>query len=552
MKTLHSNIPVSILLTFILALTIFMSFGCRIIQFDGDGNENVTGSAVLSGRVIKSSVSASKTIMAATDLSGSSGVANAEVWLEDLSTNPNFRTITDASGTYIFRNVPEGEHRVIIKYLDVTTGETMKSRSNPVIISATTEQITVPNISGEAARNIVTGKLCDTDGNPFSEGTVLRLWGETFYVGTNGIFISPPLPESALEAEIFVTLPGQTLEKSFKAPFVSRVAPAYLELEIGTTADGNTPPTVFLSASLDGKPVSRVNPGAVVLLTAKAIDDGNVSSSWSVTSGELANGASDFEKVWTAPSFYCVATVSIEVTDPDQATAKAFLPLLVGIDNPSQVDTDRPEAVISSSVSGVQNSSSFLATISFSELVKGFDIEDIAIENGAADQFTVINAEKTFSVIVTPANAGVVTVKINENSVQDYSGNGNPESAILSVENTILSSEKSIIGTFYGAVVNGNLVDIAPETKVSQLKEGLTLSENATCEILMSSGGEVVPEQAATNVTSDMVIRVTAQDLSTAGYTITLRIPPPTINLIAPTTAATGASITITGTNFTG
>jgi hypothetical protein len=211
--------------------------GCRIIPGpDYESIENGLSSSSISGRIVKSSNSASQrqnshTERAVAGQNDQGGIANAEVWLEDLADDPNFHQTTDASGSYLFKNVPAGTHRVIAKYLDSSTGLIMKTRSNPFTISATPIFFTAPEMFCYPAQNIVTGQLRDADGNLLPVGTLLKLWGETFTINENGTFKSLPLPQQFNEARIFVNLPGGSGYASFVAPFVSQIVPVFIELQ---------------------------------------------------------------------------------------------------------------------------------------------------------------------------------------------------------------------------------------------------------------------------------------------------------------------------------
>jgi len=87
---------------------------------------------------------------------------------------------------------------------------------------------------------------------------------------------------------------------------------------------------------------------------------------------------------------------------------------------------------------------------------------------------------------------------------------------------TMGSSAKIITATAVGTLTGGNITTLPAGTKVSDLKSGLTVSASATAEILTGAGGTAISNQATTDVTATMVIRVTAQDLTTAEYTITM------------------------------
>ncbi|NLF96540.1 MAG: hypothetical protein GX569_07365, partial [Candidatus Riflebacteria bacterium] len=540
--------------------------GCRIIG-GGDGNDYSGPAAVstITGRVVKPAVNVAasreseRSAFSPADVIGSAGLAGAEVWLEDLASDPRFRTVTDASGTYLFTDVPPGEHRIVVKYIDQATGKTMKTRSAGLQVADTPALIEAPDLTGEAALNVVTGQLRDAEGNFLPEGTVLTLWGETFTIGKDGAFTSPALPESALEAEILVRLPGGSNVTSFTAPFVSDVAPVFVELKVGAADDGNHAPTVFVSASVAGKAVCKVNPGTVVTLLAvgsdaNSDDQAALVPAWSATNGTLADGASAFEKHWTAPDYFTVATITVEVKDPQNATGKAQLPILVGIDNPSQVDTVRPTVTLTADKESVTDSAAFNVTITFNEPVNGFEEGDITVTNATLSEFTTATARKIFKVKVTPQAAGEVKISVAENVVTDLSNNKNTASNILTLNNSITpvkSSEKAITAFSFPALsVTGTInntnktisVTVPFGTNVTALVANFTASAKATVKV-----GTVaqVSAETANNFSSSVIYKVTAENSSAAEYTVTVTITQPTqitsanVTIAAPVLGAT-------------
>lgn len=91
------------------------------------------------------------------------------------------------------------------------------------------------------------------------------------------------------------------------------------------------------------------------------------------------------------------------------------------------------------------------------------------------------------------------------------------------------SSAKLLLGSVYGTMVgeegaytgvSGVLVGL----KVRDFKNGLTVSDYATVEILDGIEGDPVTDQASTDVIDTMVIEVTAQDGTTAEYTIAMAL----------------------------
>jgi len=81
------------------------------------------------------------------------------------------------------------------------------------------------------------------------------------------------------------------------------------------------------------------------------------------------------------------------------------------------------------------------------------------------------------------------------------------------------SSLKDITAAAYGTLFSGSIIAIPTGTKVDVFKAGLTTSLYSTAEIL-TSDGFIVQNQTATDMTSAMVIEVTAEDGSKSEYEI--------------------------------
>ncbi|WP_085301869.1 Ig-like domain-containing protein [Colwellia polaris] len=95
----------------------------------------------------------------------------------------------------------------------------------------------------------------------------------------------------------------------------------------------------------------------------------------------------------------------------------------------SQYDTSRPSVVIQNVLA--VSSAPFTATFSFSEAVTDFTVSDIAISNGAASNFSVVNSS-TYSALISPSIGGTVTIDVNANVAQDIAGNQNTAAAQVS------------------------------------------------------------------------------------------------------------------------
>jgi len=109
---------------------------------------------------------------------------------------------------------------------------------------------------------------------------------------------------------------------------------------------------------------------------------------------------------------------------------------------------------------------------------------------------------------------------------------------------TAASSAKVITATSVGTLTNGNITEVPLGTKVSALKAGLTVSQNATLEILTATGGTEVADETNTDVTSTMMVKVTAQDGSSTEYSIVMSPTSYTVTFAAGTTNTDLADIT--------
>lgn len=178
----------------------------------GGGSTSIPGgadtpAAIVTGRVLREVLPLSER----STLAGSAvleGVAGAEVWIEALAHDPNYHAITDASGTYIFRNVPPSVHRIVGKLIVSGGNAVIKNRSLEFQNSSSSgSDVVVHDLILKKATNYVTGRLSDSEGKYLPPGTELSLWGETFKVLADGRFISPPLPSEVIEAQVFRTSP---------------------------------------------------------------------------------------------------------------------------------------------------------------------------------------------------------------------------------------------------------------------------------------------------------------------------------------------------------
>lgn len=95
------------------------------------------------------------------------------------------------------------------------------------------------------------------------------------------------------------------------------------------------------------------------------------------------------------------------------------------------------------------------------------------------------------------------------------------EPAVIST----LNNARALLGTTIGTLVADpatGVKGIPAGTKVSLFRQGLTVSPAAAAEILAASGGAAVTDQENTDVATGMVIKVTAEDGTSAEYSIAL------------------------------
>ncbi len=108
-------------------------------------------------------------------------------------------------------------------------------------------------------------------------------------------------------------------------------------------------------------------------------------------------------------------TVSVNVTDAAGNSATTTQRIVI--------DTAMPRLTISG-VPGV-TSEAFTATFTFDEVVAGFNLDDIMVDNGAASAFDSTNA-LTYTALITPIAEGTVTVTVAARVVTDRAGNAGP------------------------------------------------------------------------------------------------------------------------------
>jgi len=198
-----------------------------------------------------------------------------------------------------------------------------------------------------------------------------------------------------------------------------------------------------------------------------------------VVSGEIENGAT---------IHFFADGAETEQTYPFESGADPTeLNLTVAV-----VDTTPPTVEIASTASGSTNTSPIPMTATFSEDVTGFEVGDITVGNGAADNFAGSGADYTFD--VTPTADGEVTVDIAAGVAEDAAANPNevapqfsitydsaaPTATVSPVDTaTDVALDAVVTAAFGEDVLEGALGDITITTGVTEVTGvSATLSAN--------------------------------------------------------------------------
>ncbi len=118
-------------------------------------------------------------------------------------------------------------------------------------------------------------------------------------------------------------------------------------------------------------------------------------------------------------------------------------------------DSIAPTVTLSSTATNNTNVSPIPVTITFSEAVTGFALNDITIVNGTAGSFS--GSGTTYTINITPNAQGTVTVNVGASKVTDAAGNGNTAAVqLVRTYDTIAPAVPALTATPTSAT-NGNV-----------------------------------------------------------------------------------------------
>ena len=135
------------------------------------------------------------------------------------------------------------------------------------------------------------------------------------------------------------------------------------------------------------------------------------------------------------------STYTLLVTPTAQGAVKVDIAAGIAIDSAGNsntaaaqlsrtFDTVSPAVTISSTAASVTNNSPIPVTITFSKAVTGFTTGDITVTNGSLG--TLSGSGSTYTINVTPASEGTVTVNVAAGLAIDSAGNSNTAATQLS------------------------------------------------------------------------------------------------------------------------
>ena len=146
-------------------------------------------------------------------------------------------------------------------------------------------------------------------------------------------------------------------------------------------------------------------------------------------------------------------------------------------------DNIAPTVTITSSSTDPTNVSPIPVTITFSESVIGFDVNDISMTNGTAGTFAGSGA--TYTANITPTGTGVVTVSVAANKATDAAINNNAASNILSRTYQTGGAVNQTIT--FDAIANKSLGD-GPFNLSATASSGLAVSFSSASDKITISG----------------------------------------------------------------
>ena len=164
-----------------------------------------------------------------------------------------------------------------------------------------------------------------------------------------------------------------------------------------------------------------------------------------------------------------------------------------------EADLERPEVTIAGPTEPV-GMAGFEVTITFSEPVEGFELEDIRVTNGTASNFTKVSPQE-YTATITPEEIGEVRVEVPEEVAEDGAGNGNRAAEPLVIEADLERPEVTIAGPTEPVGMAGFEVTIT----FSEPVEGFELEDIRVTNGTASNFTKVSPQEYTATITPEEI-----------------------------------------------
>ena len=306
-----------------------------------------------------------------------SPVENAEVWILELPDVPHVRT--NQSGIYTFFDVPFQKITIVAS---INQGEKILKMKGDLTSPESREFVKINDIKLAEANFKSIGILKDSKGDFLPPGTKLYLWGELFFVGPNGRFVTPMLPANFPVEKVYIEARNSFPAQWFDCSFISDVLPAETEYTVYSDTETSFPRLeVIFTSGLKDK--NRVDPGARVGIKAKATDFSGVTVGltydWSTTNGKIESALTNIDNIiWIAPNDIGVATITVTASDSKGKSTRVNLPIMIGIQvPPTELDEIPPQILEVYPASGSQQIPlDSDVTVTFNEKINEFSAKN--------------------------------------------------------------------------------------------------------------------------------------------------------------------------------
>ena len=312
--------------------------------------------------------------------------------------------------TFMFR-VSDGTDENPLAYtmtIDVVAVNDAPTVANPIPNQTTTV--------GQSFRFMVLENAFeDVDGDPLTYTAMLAGGGTlpswlTFTADTQTFSGTPTLAE-ALTVRVTASDSAESVHDDFDIvvrPSVDNTPPTVVITDVPATSNGPFTATITFSEVVSGFTVENITVSNATLSDFIEITTGTV---WTVLVTPTVDGT-------------VTLTIAADEAEDGAGNGNTAAPQASSTYTAAPVtDTTAPTVMITD-VPATSNGP-FTATITFSEVVSGFTVENITVSNATLSDFIEITTGTVWTVLVTPTVDGTVTLTIAADVAEDAAGNGN-------------------------------------------------------------------------------------------------------------------------------